>query len=112
MAPEGSAILTQYWFGKGDTLQLNPEYISRSPVVRNALKGLQPGAVRRVTITVRDNLVHAFDCTPFAGSNHQLVDCLDEYVPRAGFLTFYMYFRSLLVFSRIIPSRFSRRIRG
>lgn len=65
IAPEGSAILTHYCFGNGDTLQLSPDYIRQSPVVLRALRTLSEGGIKRVTFNQKEDWRLSYALNPF-----------------------------------------------
>ena len=65
IAPEASAVLAQYCFGHGDTLQLAPDYIRNSPVVLRSLRNLREGEVRTVTFSQKDDWRLSYALNPF-----------------------------------------------
>lgn len=65
VSPEGSDILFHYCFGNGDTLNVNPKYISKSPVVLRSMKGLKIGEVKKVIFKQSEDWRLSYALNPF-----------------------------------------------
>lgn len=65
IAPEGAAILSHYCFGNGDTLELNSEYISRSPVFLKHVKKLKQGETKKVVFHQAEDWRLSYALNPF-----------------------------------------------
>ena len=55
-APEASSILSHYLYGDGSDLELSPNYIRNSPVIRKQIKkvGNRPGVYRNTFVQTED----------------------------------------------------------
>ncbi len=63
--PEAAAILAHYIGGSGRPLQLPPDYLRRSPVVRDALVTLRVGQTRVVTLHQSQDWRLSYALNPF-----------------------------------------------
>jgi hypothetical protein len=64
-APEGCSVLQHYFLGNGKPLVLESDYLPKSPVIINALKGMRVGEVKRVTFEQKEDWRLSYALNPF-----------------------------------------------
>ena len=64
-APEGCSVLSHYFLGDGEPLILESDYLPKSPVIINALKGMRVGEVKKVTFEQNKDWRLSYALNPF-----------------------------------------------
>ena len=65
ISPEGSSMLYHYCFGNGDTLEINSNYISKSPVFLKNIKGMKVGQTKKVWFKQSEDWRLSYSFNPF-----------------------------------------------
>jgi hypothetical protein len=71
-APEAARVVSQYCYGDGTQLRLEPDYIKASPVVRRAMAEVPAGESRLVRFKQDDDFRLSLALNPFTLSHRQV----------------------------------------
>jgi len=64
-APEGCSVLQHYFLGNGKPLALESDYLPKSPVIINALKGMRVGEVKKISFYQKEDWRLSYALNPF-----------------------------------------------
>ena len=64
-APEGCAVLQHYFLGNGEPLTLESDYLPKSPIIINALKGMRVGEVKKISFSQKEDWRLSYALNPF-----------------------------------------------